>query len=72
MHRSEFKTSGNTVTESAEANVPSAADCVTTHFGIGLLGNVSTAVLLKICTALKCDIADIMEVVSDESPVSED
>ena len=34
--------------------------------------NVSTAVLLKICTALKCDIADIMEVVSDESPSSKD
>ena len=34
--------------------------------------NVSTAVLLKICTALECDIADIMEVVSDESPLTED
>ncbi len=29
--------------------------------------NVSTAVLLKICTALQCDIADIMEVVPDEN-----
>lgn len=27
--------------------------------------NVSTAVLLKICGALQCDIADIMEVVPD-------
>ncbi len=29
--------------------------------------NVSTAVLLKICTALQCDIADIMEVVPNGS-----
>ncbi len=28
--------------------------------------NVSTAILLKICSALKCDVADIMEVVSTE------
>ena len=34
--------------------------------------NVSTAVLLKICTALQCDIADIMEVVPDGSPASEE
>lgn len=34
--------------------------------------NVSTAVLLKICAALQCDIADIMEVVPDGSPASED
>ncbi len=34
--------------------------------------NVSTAVLLKICVALQCDIADIMEVVPDDSPVPED
>lgn len=34
--------------------------------------NVSTAVLLKICAALQCDIADIMEVVPDGSPTSED
>ena len=27
--------------------------------------NVSTAVLIKICDALQCDIADIMEVVPD-------
>ena len=30
--------------------------------------NVSTAVLLKICTALQCDIADIMEVVPEGVP----
>ena len=29
--------------------------------------NVSTAILLKICSALNCDVADIMEVV----PISE-
>lgn len=29
--------------------------------------NVSTAVLLKICTALNCDVADIMEVIPDGS-----
>ena len=34
--------------------------------------NVSTAVLLKICVALQCDISDIMEVVPDGSPTSED
>lgn len=32
--------------------------------------NVSTVVLLKICTALQCDIADIMEVVPDGSSAS--
>ena len=34
--------------------------------------NVSTAVLLKICAALQCDIADIMEVVPDGSLTSEE
>lgn len=29
--------------------------------------NVSTAVLLKICTALDCDISDIMEIVSEDT-----
>ena len=29
--------------------------------------NVSTAILLKICAALHCDVADIMEVVEAES-----
>lgn len=33
--------------------------------------NVSTAVLLKICTALRCDVSDIMEVVEDQSVVEE-
>lgn len=28
-------------------------------------GNVTTDVLISICTALKCNIADIMEVVED-------
>ncbi len=32
--------------------------------------NVSTAVLLKICVALQCDIADIMEVVPDRNSTS--
>ena len=27
--------------------------------------NVSTAILLRICTALKCDVADIMEVIPE-------
>lgn len=30
--------------------------------------NVTTDVLLKICTALNCDITDIMELKSDEKP----
>ena len=34
--------------------------------------NVSTSVLLKICSALHCDIADIMEVVPDDNYSSED
>lgn len=33
--------------------------------------NVSTAILLKICAALHCDIADIMEVVEIESASQE-
>ena len=32
--------------------------------------NVNTALLLKICTDLQCDIADIMEIVPDRSPAS--
>ena len=28
--------------------------------------NVNTDILLKICTALKCDISDIMEIVNEE------
>lgn len=34
--------------------------------------NVSTAVLLKICAALQCDISDIMEIVPDVSPTSKE
>ena len=34
--------------------------------------NVSTAILLKICTALHCDIADIMEVIEDDRLSAED
>lgn len=29
--------------------------------------NVTTDVLLRICTALECDVSDIMEIVPDES-----
>lgn len=28
--------------------------------------NVNTSILLKVCRALNCDIADIMEIVEDE------
>lgn len=33
--------------------------------------NVSTAVLTKICTALDCDISDIMEMIPDSAPDDE-
>ena len=33
--------------------------------------NVSTAILLKICSALNCDVADIMEVVPSEGTQAE-
>ena len=33
--------------------------------------NVSTAILLRICTALKCDVADIMEVVPENDEMTE-
>lgn len=33
--------------------------------------NVSTVILLKICAALHCDVADIMEVVETESAPQE-
>ena len=33
---------------------------------IGKNENVNTEILLKICTALKCDVSDIMEVVPDK------
>lgn len=32
--------------------------------------NITTEVLLKICTALKCDISDIMEIVEDDAEES--
>ena len=34
---------------------------------LGRNENVNTEVLVKICTALHCDIADIMEIVEDEN-----
>ena len=34
---------------------------------LGYGGNVNTEILLKICTALNCEIGDIMEIVSDEN-----
>ena len=34
---------------------------------LGRNENVNTDILLKICVALKCDIEDILEIVSDES-----
>lgn len=33
--------------------------------------NVSTAILLKICSALHCDVADMMEVVPSEGTTAE-
>ena len=33
---------------------------------LGKNENVNTEILLKICTALKCDVSDIMEIVPDE------
>ena len=33
---------------------------------LGRNENVTTAMLMKICNALKCDIGDIMEIVPDE------
>ncbi|MDR1769965.1 MAG: helix-turn-helix transcriptional regulator [Hungatella sp.] len=33
---------------------------------LGKGDNITTEVLLRICTALKCDISDIMEVVEDD------
>ena len=34
---------------------------------LGNDGNVNTEILLKICTALKCDIGGIMEIVEEET-----
>ena len=33
---------------------------------LGKNENVNTEILLKICTALKCDVSDILEVVPDK------
>lgn len=33
---------------------------------LGKNENVNTEIILKICTALKCDVSDIMEVIHDE------
>lgn len=33
---------------------------------LGKNENVNTEILLKICTSLKCDVSDIMEVVPDK------
>lgn len=38
---------------------------------LGKNQNVTTDVLLKICTALHCDISDIMEVVEDDEDKKE-
>ena len=38
---------------------------------LGKGANITTDVLVKICEYLKCDIADIVEVVSDETPEAE-
>lgn len=38
---------------------------------LGKGANITTDVLVKICEYLKCDIADIVEVVSDETPEEE-
>lgn len=34
---------------------------------LGRNENVNTDILLKICTALKCEISDILEIVTDEA-----
>lgn len=39
---------------------------------LGINENVNTDILLKICIALKCDISEIMEVVSEENTVYEE
>ncbi len=35
---------------------------------LGKNENLTTAVLLKICTALDCNISDIMDIVEDDGP----
>lgn len=34
---------------------------------LGRNANVTTDVILRICTALKCDVSDIMEIIHDEN-----
>lgn len=34
---------------------------------LGRGDNITTAVLLKICNALKCDLSDIMELIEDDT-----
>jgi putative transcriptional regulator len=34
---------------------------------LGKNENVNTAILLKVCKALKCDVSDIMQIVDDDS-----
>ena len=36
---------------------------------LGKNENVNTNILLKICIAMKCDISDIMEVVTEENSI---
>ena len=46
-----------------------AKDAVISTASIAKLGrneNVNTDILLRICSALKCDISDILEIVVDE------
>ena len=44
-----------------------AADISTTTLAkLGKNENVSTDMLVKVCSALKCDIADIMEIIETE------
>lgn len=39
---------------------------------LGKNQNVTTDVLLKICTALHCDISDIMEIVDDDDAAAQE
>lgn len=39
---------------------------------LGRGDNITTAVLLKICNALDCDLSDIMELIEDNTVLSED
>ena len=38
---------------------------------LGKNENVNTEIIAKICTALKCDVSDIMEVIPDTDEVAE-